>query len=76
MTLEPEKDRGGTVNRLYSGERICTADYYLISRHDGKGFYKDDWGRMVPCGMFPDYSDKDAPPLKHMYSKATQKESA
>lgn len=65
--MEPEKDKGCRVIRLYSGERICYTDKYLISRHDGNGFYKDDFGRMVPCGMFPDYSSRDAQPKKSMF---------
>lgn len=54
------------ITVLGDSTHICSYDYYMMERHDGKGFYKDDFGRMVPCGMFPDYSSRDAPPRKSL----------
>lgn len=39
------------IIKLDSGEEICRADKYLISRHSGGRFYTDDKGNIQICGL-------------------------
>lgn len=52
---------------LGDGTHTCAYDHYIMTRHYKTEFgeyYKDDFGRNVPCGKLPCYSC-DVPAAQH-----------